>query len=189
MTAMPGAAGRWPQPGSRRHGHLWSLPDGTGLHAPPGRLVIEEGTGRVCCHLCGWWFTSLGIHVRAHGYTAGTYRQAMGLPRGSALTAAGPARRRGRAADSRAAAPADTRSARRRAGPAGRSDPPPRAEDRPATAEDRPGERASVLRAVRSEGWTIMLTPAAGACGGDWARWLWHQTRRDDRPVPPAAGR
>ena len=37
----------------RTHAHLWSLLDGTGLHAPYGQLVIESGTGRVCCHLCG----------------------------------------------------------------------------------------------------------------------------------------
>ena len=27
------------------HGHLWSRPDGTGLHAPAGELVLEAGTG------------------------------------------------------------------------------------------------------------------------------------------------
>lgn len=68
---------------------MWFLPDGAGLHAPLGNLVTEEGTGRLCCHLCGGWFTALGIHVRAHGFTAGTYRQAMGLPVGLPLVAAG----------------------------------------------------------------------------------------------------
>ncbi|MGC1206864.1 MAG: hypothetical protein WA880_02795, partial [Ornithinimicrobium sp.] len=33
----------------------------------------------VCCHLCGRWYVSLGAHVRVHGHTAETYRQAMGL--------------------------------------------------------------------------------------------------------------
>ncbi|GAA2483558.1 hypothetical protein [Winogradskya humida] len=64
-----------------RHGHLWRLPDGTGLHAPPGELAVEESTGRLCCHLCGRWFTSLGSHVRAHGYTAQSYRAVMGARR------------------------------------------------------------------------------------------------------------
>ncbi len=61
------------------HLHLWSLPDGTGLHAPLGELAIEDGTLRLCCHVCGRWFVSLGAHVRAHGYTAEAYRRAMGL--------------------------------------------------------------------------------------------------------------
>ncbi len=63
----------------RSHLHLWSLPDGTGLHAPYAELVAEEGTSRLCCHLCGRWYVSLGAHVRAHGHTADTYRLAMGL--------------------------------------------------------------------------------------------------------------
>jgi hypothetical protein len=76
--------------GSRQahtHAHLWSLPDGTGLHAPYGQLVIESGTGRVCCHLCGRWYVSLGGHLRAHGHTADSYREAMGLCRSRPLVA------------------------------------------------------------------------------------------------------
>jgi len=69
------------------HGHLWSLPDGTGLHAPHGELVVEAGTGRLCCHLCGRWFVSLGGHLRAHGHTAESYREAMGLCRTRRLVA------------------------------------------------------------------------------------------------------
>jgi len=69
------------------HAHLWSLPDGTGLHAPPGELVIEPGTGRVCCHLCGRWYVSLGGHLRTHGHTAGSYRDTMGLCRNRPLVA------------------------------------------------------------------------------------------------------
>lgn len=66
---------------STTHGHLWALPDGTGLHTPLGQLVEDPATGRLCCHLCGRWFVSLGAHVRAHGYTADTYRDAMHLLR------------------------------------------------------------------------------------------------------------
>lgn len=69
------------------HGHLWSLSDGTGLHAPYGQLVIEPGTGRVCCHLCGRWFVALGGHLRRHGHTADSYRAAMGLCRSRPLVA------------------------------------------------------------------------------------------------------
>lgn len=69
-----------------RHAHLWVLADGTGLHAPPGTLTRDAETGRLCCHLCGRWFRSLGSHVRAHGHTAETYRESMGLCRTRALT-------------------------------------------------------------------------------------------------------
>jgi hypothetical protein len=69
------------------HAHLWTLPDGTGLHAPYGRLVRDPDSGRVCCHLCGRWFRSLGSHLRRHGLSAAGYRQAMGLCRTRSLTA------------------------------------------------------------------------------------------------------
>jgi hypothetical protein len=79
-----------PVVGSRRarpHAHLWSLPHGTGLHAPYGELVTESGTGRVCSHLCGRWFVSLGGHLRRHGHTAESYRETMGLCRNRPLVA------------------------------------------------------------------------------------------------------
>ncbi len=69
------------------HAHLWLLLDGTGLHAPYGQLVIEPGTGRICCHLCGRWYVSLGGHVRRHGHTAESYRETMGLCRNRPLVA------------------------------------------------------------------------------------------------------
>ncbi|MBV9729784.1 MAG: MucR family transcriptional regulator [Pseudonocardiales bacterium] len=69
------------------HGHLWSLSDGTALHAPYGQLVTESGTGRVCCHLCGRWYVSLGGHLRTHGHTADSYRETMGLCRSRPLVA------------------------------------------------------------------------------------------------------
>lgn len=75
-----------PATGPLRHGHLWALADGTGLHAPPRRLSRDPDTGQVCCHLCGRWFRSLGSHVRVHGYTAASYREAMGLCRTRALS-------------------------------------------------------------------------------------------------------
>lgn len=68
------------------HKHLWTLPDGTGLHAPHGQLVRDPDTGQVCCHLCGLWFRSLGSHLRRHGYTAADYREAMGLCRTRPMT-------------------------------------------------------------------------------------------------------
>src|SRR5262249_36932616 len=58
-----------------------------GLHAPYGQLVVEPGTGRVCCHLCGRWFVSLGGHLRRHGHSAESYRNLMGLCRNRALVA------------------------------------------------------------------------------------------------------
>jgi predicted transcriptional regulator len=71
----------------RTHAHLWALADGTGLHAPYGQLVTEPGTGRVCCHLCGRWYVSLGGHVRRHGHAAESYRETMGLCRNRPLVA------------------------------------------------------------------------------------------------------
>lgn len=85
-AARPGSPQIAPSQG-RHHGHLWSLPDGTGLHAPFGELVVEAGTGRVCCHLCGHWYVSLGGHLRAHGHTAESYRATMGLCRTRRLIA------------------------------------------------------------------------------------------------------
>ena len=82
-AGLPAGASKHP-PAS--HAHLWFLADGTGLHAPAGQLVVDEATGRLCCHLCGRWFRSLGSHVRAHGWSAADYRRAMGLCSTAALT-------------------------------------------------------------------------------------------------------
>lgn len=75
-------------PGVGGHLHLWTLADGTGLHAPYGHLVRDTDSGRVCCHLCGRWFVALGAHVRVHGYTTDVYRTAMGLRSSQGLVAA-----------------------------------------------------------------------------------------------------
>lgn len=75
-----------PAPTTHSHLHLWRLPDGTGLHAPYAELAVDPETLRLCCHLCGKWFFSLGSHVRAHGHTADSYRQDMGLCDTTALT-------------------------------------------------------------------------------------------------------
>lgn len=55
--------------------------DGTPLFAPRGALPVEDGEGRVQCHLCGRWFRSLGSShlVHAHGTTAAEYRVLAGL--------------------------------------------------------------------------------------------------------------
>lgn len=82
VTAVPARDGH-----RGTHAHLWTLPDGTGLHAPHGRLVPDPDSGQVCCHLCGRWFRSLGSHVRRHGLSASEYRQVMGLCRTRPMTA------------------------------------------------------------------------------------------------------
>jgi hypothetical protein len=87
MTSTTAALVGSPRRG-HTHAHLWSLPDGTGLHAPYGQLMIESGTGRVCCHLCGRWYVSLGGHLHTHGHTAESYRETMGLCRSRPLVAA-----------------------------------------------------------------------------------------------------
>ena len=156
MTAVRGAAARSSPPGAAgRHGHLWFL-DGAGLHAPPGRLVVDEGTGRLCCHLCGEWFAGLGTHVRFHDHTAGTYRAAMRLPPTTVL-AARPARRGDRAVYPRAAAAADTHPAGQRTDAGARRDTQQPAMAPDAAAEGNTGEKGDSLREQRSEGWTIIF--------------------------------
>ena len=87
LAALPGRPDRPGNDDNGGHGHLWRLPDGTGLHAPSGTLTRDPDTGEVCCHLCGRWFRALGSHVRVHGYTAASYRAAMGLYTTRPLTA------------------------------------------------------------------------------------------------------
>ena len=158
MTAVPGAIGHWRQPeAARGHRHLWSLPDGTGLHAPPGQLIAEEGTGRLCCHLCGEWFASLGIHVRVHGHTAGSYRAAMGLPRTTVLAASRPPV---------AAAGADAAGQRGRVPE--RRDVQVRTGRRDAAA---PGDPDCGPQ-QRSAGWAIIVRCPPERQNSDWARLL-----------------
>jgi hypothetical protein len=41
---------------------LWG--DGTVFYAPLG-VVVDDGQGRVCCHLCGRWLQVVGgTHLR-----------------------------------------------------------------------------------------------------------------------------
>lgn len=178
MTAVPGTVGPGSPPrAAGRHEHLWSLPDGTGLHAPPGRLLAEEATGRLCCHLCGQWFAALGIHVRVHGHTAGTYREAMGLPRTSALAASQPVRRGIRADYPRTAPAAGTGPVSRRTGAPDKQDIQQRPADRDAAAQGGASNPDPAPRQYRSEGWTIIITAVAGGQGSDWACWLLRQAR------------
>ena len=55
--------------------------DGTPLHAPRGELLVDVDEQRVRCHLCGGWYRALSSsHLsRAHGVTAGAYRELAGL--------------------------------------------------------------------------------------------------------------
>ncbi|MEV6394591.1 MucR family transcriptional regulator [Streptomyces sp. NPDC051907] len=59
----------------------------TSGHPDFGRLIRDEATDTVVCHVCGQAFRSLGAHVRAHGMTAAEYRQEFGLMRTRALNA------------------------------------------------------------------------------------------------------
>ncbi|MEU4170697.1 MucR family transcriptional regulator [Streptomyces sp. NPDC026665] len=60
---------------------------GTGRHPDFGRLIRDETTDTVICHVCGRAFRSLGAHVRTHDMTAAEYRQEFGLLRARALSA------------------------------------------------------------------------------------------------------
>ncbi len=169
MTAVPGPVGHWRQPeAARRHRHLWSLPDGTGLHAPPGRLLVEEGTGRLCCHLCGEWFASLGIHVRVHGHTAGSYRAAMSLPRATVLAASQPTRRGGRVGYPRSIPRAGADVAGQRGRMPERRDMDLRMGHRDASAPGDPGCGPE----QRSAGWAIIVRRPSERQNGDWLRVL-----------------
>ncbi|MFD3377353.1 MULTISPECIES: MucR family transcriptional regulator [unclassified Streptomyces] len=56
-------------------------------HPDFGRLIRDEATDTVICHVCGRAFRSLGAHVRVHGMTAAEYRREFGLLRARALSA------------------------------------------------------------------------------------------------------
>ncbi|MFD7874065.1 MucR family transcriptional regulator [Streptomyces sp. NPDC059766] len=56
-------------------------------HPDFGRLIRDESTDTVICHVCARAFRSLGAHVRAHDMTASEYRQEFGLLRSRALSA------------------------------------------------------------------------------------------------------
>jgi hypothetical protein len=48
--------------------------------------VVDDGQGRVCCHLCGRWLKIVGgTHLRVgHGWTVAQYREAFQLLQRSA---------------------------------------------------------------------------------------------------------
>lgn len=56
-------------------------------HPDHGRLIRDEDTDTVICHVCGRAFRALGSHVRVHGMTGAQYRQAFGLLRTRAMSA------------------------------------------------------------------------------------------------------
>ena len=95
INTVPGPA---PVP-SRRRGQLVRsvagvLADGTAFYAPTGEIVIDGAL--VTCHLCGRSLRSVTAHLRVHGWTPDTYREAFGLERGQSLE--GPDTRKLRAA-------------------------------------------------------------------------------------------
>jgi hypothetical protein len=55
------------------------------FYAPLG-VVVDDGQGRVCCHLCGRWLQVVGgTHLRVgHGWTLAEYREAFQLLKRSA---------------------------------------------------------------------------------------------------------
>ncbi|KUO10227.1 MucR family transcriptional regulator [Streptomyces sp. DSM 15324] len=65
-------------------------------HPDYGRLIRDEATDTVICHVCGRAFRSLGAHVRVHGMTAAEYRREFGLLRARALSARSFAREQSR---------------------------------------------------------------------------------------------
>jgi hypothetical protein len=54
----------------------WRASDGTPLHYTPGTLEVDEIDDMVRCHLCGFWWQSVGSHARhEHGLTAAASRE------------------------------------------------------------------------------------------------------------------
>ncbi|MEU1517659.1 MucR family transcriptional regulator [Streptomyces sp. NPDC005811] len=86
-------------------------------HPDFGRLIRDEATDTVVCHVCGRAFRSLGAHVRVHDMTAAEYRREFGLLRTRALSARSLSRQqsRTRLAGYRASEEARTRFAAGRA--------------------------------------------------------------------------
>ncbi|WP_085209818.1 MucR family transcriptional regulator [Streptomyces sp. Amel2xC10] len=66
-------------------------------HPDFGRLIRDDSTDTVVCHICGRGFRSLGAHVRVHDMTAAEYRREFGLLRSRALSARSFAREQSRA--------------------------------------------------------------------------------------------
>ncbi|RAY16838.1 hypothetical protein DPM19_01340 [Actinomadura craniellae] len=85
------------------------VPVPAGLHAPYGRLVRDEQSDLVLCHLCGRWFRALGSHVKAHGLSADEYRAAFGLYQTRALASGEVSRARAEIQRARYRDSADTR--------------------------------------------------------------------------------
>lgn len=51
-----------------------------------GVIATDEDNDRVQCHLCGWFFQNLGIHLnREHSITGDKYKEKFHLARGTAL--------------------------------------------------------------------------------------------------------
>src|SRR5512142_1940565 len=56
------------------------LPDGTVFYVPRGQ--VHADAAGICCHLCGFWYGSLTVHLRAdHGWHRDRYVNAFGLDR------------------------------------------------------------------------------------------------------------
>lgn len=91
--------------------------DSGARHPDFGRLIRDEATDTVVCHVCGRAFRSLGAHVRVHDMTAAEYRREFGLLRSRALSARSLSRQqsRTRRAGYRASEEAQTRFAAGRA--------------------------------------------------------------------------
>ncbi len=54
---------------------------------PLGALLVDDDGSRVQCHACGRWYAHVGMHARAHGLDADSYRAEYGLARGVSLAA------------------------------------------------------------------------------------------------------
>jgi len=81
----PSSAQRDQPPAAGTTGRLL---DGTPYFARLGELVPDADETHVQCHLCGYFWRTLGTHLRlSHGWSTERYREAFGLSRTRALQA------------------------------------------------------------------------------------------------------
>ncbi|SNT63626.1 hypothetical protein SAMN05421812_115167 [Asanoa hainanensis] len=134
------------------------LPDGTGYHAPLGRMVADGD--RVCCHLCGRFFLSVASHIRVHGWSKADYLAAFGLELSNPLSGEATRKRRAASFTARFAVEPAIQRAQRLAHDRARSGALTAAAATAARGRRQPAERraktlrtlAGISRAARAEG-------------------------------------
>ncbi|MEU3020074.1 MucR family transcriptional regulator [Nocardiopsis sp. NPDC007018] len=169
---------------------VYGDPDGHGVY---GQLTTGDDGGLIC-HECGQERQFLGRHVREHGMTAESYREAHGLGRGTSLAAPALRLRFGALASERVGSPEWERFA------ASRNHEKARRKSRaafetPLRAETSESRRQQALAASRSRPPRVCEVPGCGRkhvsrgwCGTHLERYRRHGDVQADIPVRPRRG-